>query len=426
MNFAIIYMIKAALFMAAFYLVYAILLSRDTSYGRNRIFIIMSVLLSMILPLITIETHRQIGIQYFGKILDEVFITASAEEIDASGNWLSGASIIKTITLIYLTVAILLFVKLLADLVNLLIMISGQKERGNRIIRFHTFNTSGFSAMGYIFLNSRLTDYESKEIIRHEENHLRYNHFIDIILIEVIRVIQWFNPAVYMFDRSLRAVHEYQADQGCLKAGVTVASYQSLIINQVFRSKLFNLTNSFSNPSMVRKRMMMMTKKKTPSLANLKLLMTIPVTGIIFLAVSAYSEIPDPPKNNLSTEMYQTNLVDNDLNEIETIPETKPFSLVDEMPAFPGGDNELITFIAKNTIYPEAAKINNVHGRVVVRFCVNENGSIDRISILQGVSPELDQEALRVIETLPDFKPGLKDGKPVPVWYMLPITFALK
>ncbi len=426
MSLTIIYMIKAALFMAAFYLVYSVLLSMDTSYGRNRIFIILSVLLSMILPLITLETHRQIGIQNFGKILDEVFITATSEEIAASGNWLTGANFIKTITFVYLTGAILLFVKLLADLINLMVLISGQKETGNRIIRFNTFNTSGFSAMGYIFLNSRLNDDESKEIIRHEENHLIRKHFIDIILIEVIRVIQWFNPALYMFDRSLRAVHEYQADQGCLKAGVTIASYQSLIINQVFRSKIFNLTNSFSNPSMVRKRMLMMTKKRTPSLANLKLLMTIPVTGIIFLAVSAYTEIPDPSQNNVSTDTYQTNLVDNGLNQIETMPETEPFSLVDEMPVFPGGESELITFIAKNTIYPEVAKTNNIQGRVIVRFCVNENGTIDRISVLKSVSPELDQEAVRVIETLPEFKPGRNAGKSVPVWYMLPITFALK
>ncbi len=183
MNLTIIFMIKAALFMAAFYLVYAFLLSRDTSYGRNRIFILISVLLSMILPLITLQTHRPIGIQNFGKMLDEVFITASSEEIPSYGYWFIGADNIKIITFIYLTGAVLLLLKLLVDLINLVILISGQRETGNRIIRFHSFNTAGFSAMGYIFLNSRLSDEESKEIIRHEENHLRQNHFIDIILI---------------------------------------------------------------------------------------------------------------------------------------------------------------------------------------------------------------------------------------------------
>jgi TonB family protein len=316
--------------------------------------------------------------------------------------------------------------KLIADLINLVILISGQKKTGSRIIRFHSFNTAGFSALGYIFLNSRLTEEESKQIVRHEENHLRQNHFIDIILIEVIKVFHWFNPAIYMFDRSLRATHEYQADQECLNEGIAVVSYQSLILNQVFRSKIFNLTNSFSNPSMIRKRMLMMTKERTPSLANLKILLAIPVTGIIFLAISAYSEIPDSSQNNISAAQTRTNQTDNRLIPDETASGTEPFSLVDEMPEFPGGESELITFIAKNTIYPEAAKTNNIQGRVILRFCVNENGTIDRISVLKSVSPELDQEAVRVIETLPDFKPGRKAGKPVPVWYMLPITFALK
>jgi len=177
---------------------------------------------------------------------------------------------------------------------------------------------------------------------------------------------------------------------------------------------------------MIRKRMLMMTKERTPSLANLKILLAIPVTGIIFLAISAYSEIPDSPQNNISAAQTRTNQTDNRLIPDDTSSGTEPFSLVDEMPEFPGGESELITFIAKNTIYPEAAKTNNIQGRVILRFCVNENGTIDRISVLKSVSPELDQEAVRVIETLPDFKPGRKAGKPVPVWYMLPITFALK
>jgi TonB family protein len=426
MNFTVIYMIKSALFMAAFYLVYALLLSRDTSYRRNRLFILISLLMSMSLPLITLHTHRPIGIQNFGKVLDEVIITASSEGISSSIYWLNGVNIVKIIIFIYLTGAVLLLVKLLADLLNLFILITRQRETGSRIIKFHSFNTAGFSAMGYIFLNSKLSDEESEEIVRHEENHLRRNHFIDIIMIEVIRAFQWFNPVIYLFERSLRAIHEFQADQECLNAGVTVVSYQSLILNQVFRSKIFNLTNSFSNPSMIKKRMLMMTKKRTPSLANLKILMAIPVSGIIFLAISAYSEIPDSSQNNISVAQTPANQTDNRLIPNDTRSSTEPFVQVEEMPVFPGGDAGLITFIANNTIYPEAAKKNGIQGRVIVRFCITENGTLDRLSILKGVSPELDQEALRVIETLPVFTPGRNGGKPVPVWYMLPITFALK
>jgi len=85
-----------------------------------------------------------------------------------------------------------------------------------------------------------------------------------------------------------------------------------------------------------------------------------------------------------------------------------------------------VKYIAENVKYPESSKNQKIEGRVIVRFCVKANGGVDRISILKGVAPELDAEALRVVGTLPEFKPGQQGGKDVPVWYMVPISFALK
>ncbi len=110
----------------------------------------------------------------------------------------------------------------------------------------------------------------------------------------------------------------------------------------------------------------------------------------------------------------------------EEEPEAEPFVVVEEMPMFPGGDAALLAYIAENTQYPEVAKENNIQGKVIVRFCVTSKGTVDRVSILKGVDPELDKEAIRVVQTLPSFKPGKQGGKPVPVWYMVPINFTLK
>jgi protein TonB len=110
----------------------------------------------------------------------------------------------------------------------------------------------------------------------------------------------------------------------------------------------------------------------------------------------------------------------------EEDPEATPFVVVEEMPMYPGGDAELLKYIAEHTQYPEIAKENNIQGRVIVRFCVTSKGGVSQVSILKGVDPELDAEAIRVVNTLPAFKPGKQGGKPVPVWYMVPITFTLK
>ena len=103
-----------------------------------------------------------------------------------------------------------------------------------------------------------------------------------------------------------------------------------------------------------------------------------------------------------------------------------PFVVVEEMPMFPGGDSTLLAYLIKNTKYPETAKSNKIQGKVIVRFCVTSEGGVDRISVLKGVNPELDAEAVRVVATLPHFMPGKQGGRPVPVWYMVPIDFSLK
>jgi periplasmic protein TonB len=110
----------------------------------------------------------------------------------------------------------------------------------------------------------------------------------------------------------------------------------------------------------------------------------------------------------------------------ETEAEPEPFVVVEEQPMFPGGEVELLKYIGEHTNYPELAKENNIQGRVIVRFCVTSKGTVSMISVLKGVDPELDKEAMRVVSTLPAFKPGKQGGKPVPVWYMVPITFTLK
>lgn len=448
MNTLFIYTVKVAVYMVAFYLVYSIMLSRDTSYGRNRAYILLSLLLTLILPFITLQTSKPWNIQFFGRLLSEVFITAnkgSANELNAG----SSAGILQTIYSVYLIIAAIFIFKLLTDFIYLLFLIIRNRNEENRIIRFRGFNTSGFSAMGYIFINSRLSDEDAGEIIRHEQNHLKQNHFIDIIFIEFIKAFQWFNPVIYLFNRSLRAIHEYQADQDCLNSGVSMVNYQSLLLSQVFKSGAFNLTNSFSNPSLIKKRMVMMTKKRTSAVANAKILIVLPIIGVVLFAISAYSGIPDSSIKHLIPGTLTQNMLSQADSYIvpppppppppsksnETVKsentndtfgfEEEPFVVVEEMPMFPGGDPALLKYIAENTRYPQAAKEQNLQGKVIIRFCITAEGGVTKISVLKGVASELDAEAVRVVNSLPAFRPGKQGGKPVPVWYMVPIAFKL-
>ena len=445
-------MVKVAVYMIAFYLVYSIMLSRDTSYKRNRLYILLSLLSALIFPLITLLTLKPWNIQFFGKILSEVFVTATANTNKALNQGISLSVLLQMIYSIYIIVVFIFIIKLLIDLLNLLFLILRHRNEGSQIIRFHGFNTSGFSAMGYVFINTRLSPEDAGEIIRHEQNHLKQNHFIDIIFIELVKAVQWFNPVVYLYNRSLRAIHEYQADQECLSSGVPMINYQSLLLSQVFKSRAFNLTNSFSNPSLIKKRIVMMTKRRTSPFANAKMLIVVPVIGVVFLAISAYSVIPKSSVKQIVPVISTQNSLTESRSDLMPAPppppppppysdskgnakvlkeestgkSDEPFVVVEEMPMFPGGDGALLQYISKNTKYPENAKEQNIQGKVIVRFCVTPEGAVSMASVLKGVSPELDSEAIRVVNTLPEFQPGRQGGKAVPVWYMVPIEFNLK
>ena len=112
--------------------------------------------------------------------------------------------------------------------------------------------------------------------------------------------------------------------------------------------------------------------------------------------------------------------------EVKEEEEPEVFVVVEEMPLFPGGIVELLKYISEHLEYPAVAMENNIQGRVIVQFCVTPSGGISKVSLLRSVDPELDAEAIRVVKTLPSFKPGKQGGKPVPVWFQVPITFQLK
>ena len=169
----------------------------------------------------------------------------------------------------------------------------------------------------------------------------------------------------------------------------------------------------------------MMTKKRTSSIAALKLLLAIPVTLFVFLAISGYKDADMPP-SQLPLNPVTSDESGTFNNETTALPEETPYTTVEKMPVFKGGDAALLNYISRNVSYPESAKENNTQGRIIVRFCVNSDGTISQVNVIKGVSPDLDNEAVRVVKTLPAFEPGMNGGKAVPVWYMVPITFALK
>jgi len=416
MNALPLYMVKSAVFLAGFYLIYYLFLGRDTQYARNRFYLTGSLILAMILPLFSFRVPSGSLFYNAGAALSEIIVRAGInnQDEDAKPALLNGWAL-----KIYFAGALLFFLKFLADISVIVFLIVRRGNPGSRIITFEKFNSPGFSAMGYIFINRNLGPEQAADIIRHEYNHVARQHFLDILLLETVKCLQWFNPVIYLFNRSLRAVHEYQADSEYLKTGQSLAGYQALLMNTLLNTRIFVTSNSFSNPSLIRKRLLMMSKKKTPGISAIKVVLAVPVAAALILIISACEKISGkrafaPPEINA------------EITEPDAKAPKEIFVVVEDMPEFPGGDKALMEFIYSNIQYPPSAIERGIEGRVILRFCINYEGLIENVDILRGVDPDLDNEAVRVIKMLPRWTPGKQGGKPVNVWYSVPVTFQLR
>jgi protein TonB len=158
------------------------------------------------------------------------------------------------------------------------------------------------------------------------------------------------------------------------------------------------------------------------------------VVQIKYVAPVVVDSIKPEDVQVMTADQAQAEVKNEDVQVVETVQEevkeeeapVEVFVVVEEMPTFPGGEVELMKFINSNIVYPEIAKENNIQGRVILRFCVTYKGAVDQVQILKPVDPALDNEAIRVIKMLPAWKPGKQGGKPVNVWYSVPVTFQLK
>ncbi len=163
----------------------------------------------------------------------------------------------------------------------------------------------------------------------------------------------------------------------------------------------------------------MKREKKFRTLPGISPIILLPAAALLFIVIASCGKTSGGTGTPGETAVPQQSTVLPD--------QDSAYVYVDEMPVFPGGESNLLKYIAENTKYPEEAKKNNITGKVLVKFVVGKDCFISHVEVLKGVDPLLDSEAVRVIKTLPKFeKPAMMKGRPVAVYFMVPISFALK
>jgi len=340
-----------------------------------------------------------------------------------------------------------------------------QSANGFKLVMLEN-ETSPYSFMNYVFISQLLIKSKGYDkMIEHEVEHVKQGHSVDVIILELLTVFQWFNPFMWMLNRAIRETHEFLADQAVLSKGVSRGEYKLLLLNQFVGDQLV-IANNF-NYSLIKKRIKMMSKIKSSKLAISKIVIGVLVAVALVIAfaceqkesveiktdqqdgITIISTIQDNGKIKIegskedlvrykalfsdsgfefiSDSLGNTFLIKKEIVQPKSLSaDEQIFFIVEEMPEYPGGEMELRKFIANSVKYPTDAQDKGIQGKVYVTFVVSKDGSIADAKIARGVNPSLDAEALRVVNALPKWMPGKQKGKAVNVSYTVPINFVLQ
>lgn len=437
-----IFIFKSAITLALLYCCFFAFLSKETFHRFNRVALLGIVIASLLVPFIHITTtHPTIVNETVARLQDEFNVVEkkSIATQTISFTWsdwviigyMLGVAIMVVVTL----VQIVLLVR------NLSGGLRHTDKNGNTVI-LKTGDTSPFSFLKYIVMSVK--DYENSReyILTHEQEHIRLGHSYDILLIEAVKIIQWFNPFIWFLGRDLQAVHEYEADQAVINQGIDAKSYQQLLVIKAVGDRLQPFTNNLRRGSL-KQRITMMYQKKSSRWMMLKALCAIPVASLTIAAFAQPqtiermeqaiavaetqiaskikatvipTETPTPAqeKTDETTSKKSTGHV---TEKKETAPEVY-YGNVEIQPEFPGGSTELRKFLAT-----QFAGIEGDGKRHYVSFRIDSKGNVQTgdYKILNPSTEEIDKAIGEAITAMPKWIPGRLADKNVACVYTLPI-----
>lgn len=401
----ITYLFNVSVCMTMLYGIYVLTLKKETSFRFNRFYLLFSILVSLIIPLLNFSFDSANQETGFAGILQTVQV--GPDSVLKTENILSSANFIG---IIYMAGVFILLVRFASRIISL-VLLRRQciTENRNRIkIALCKKRIAPFSFFNTIFMDEKMmNDEQLDKIIIHETVHIQQMHSLDIIFAELFCIVTWFNPFSWMIKSALKETHEYLADSGVSEQTPSQAEYFLLLIRNAIGVQP-GLANNF-NKSLTLKRLNMMKKPRSGRLSILKALPVLPLLALLFMVFSC---------SNSSGDLKSQNPSESQKTETTEI-------TIDKMPEFPGGQDAMTKFILNNVQYPEEAKKEGIQGKVLVSFTVTKTGKLEKIKVKEKVNDLLDAEAVRVVTAMPDWTPGENKGAAVDAEMTLPINFKL-
>ena len=416
-------MLKINVLLMLFYGFCRLLFAGDTFFRFRRAMLLLLVVAAFVLPLVDIgwwvEEHRStvnLVEAYQEVMLPTVEVTGDATRFP----WM------RLFTLLYIGGVAVLGARFLVQLLTIVRLIATSERRvveGCRVCVL-TDDASPFSFFGWIFVNpDAQSDSQLHEILIHEQTHAREWHSLDIMLMELCTIACWWNLFVWLLRREVRLNLEYLADDRVVALGSERKAYQYHLLGLAYGRNVATISNNFTVLPL-KLRIKMMNKKRTNRLGRAKYVLVLPLAAALLVA----SNVESVARTGHKAEVVSVDSVSPRNALVVATPEQdeKVFDVVEQMPEFPGGLKAMTQFLMENVRYPQEAQKKGVQGYVVVTFVVDaKDGRVRNAAIARSVDPLLDAEALRVVQSMPNWKPGMQNGEAVNVKFALPVSFRL-
>ena len=354
------YILQIVIFQLFFLLTYDVFLKKETFFNWNRAYLLVTPILSMLLPLLKVDTFKEVVPQQYVINLPEVVLgnvpttnlPVFSETIETN-EAINTLTVLNTIYYLGLALALLIFTVKVVKIVKLII--KNKKEQNGNIVLINLPNTtSAFSFFQYIFLGDSLENQEKHTILKHELTHVKQKHTLDLLFFEVLRIVFWFNPLVYMYQNRAMVLHEFIADAHAIKHQEKSQYYQNLL-SQVFNTKNISFINPFFKQSLIKKRIVMLQKSKSKQIHLLKYGLLIPIVlGMLIYTSSAQNTLSD--KKEILLDYVKDKISEDTSKETQNTPLIEKIKAVKDQIEVQGTVNpmeekglDLLSEIIKNT-----------------------------------------------------------------------------
>ena len=400
------YLLKSGILLLVFYAVYKLWLENEKMFRFNRAYLLLSLVFSFVIPLQLISVRPLLGNTLSVIQLDGIVIRTSNVVLNRDN---SEQIITSVLSIIYLIVACLFLVRFIVNLYSFYKKIKSNNRQvlDNVKVVLIEEATLPHSFWKSIFINKE--EFETGkiplELIAHEKAHLQQKHTLDILFIEVLQIVFWFNPLLVLFKKAIKLNHEFLADEAVNKQFDSVTAYQKLLLNFASNKNTIALASNL-NYLITKKRLIMMTKKESRFKMIFKVLM---VSFVCVMSLFVFSSETIAQKVKDKSDYDKT--IMNDINDS-----------IEKQPEYPGGIEEFYKLVGMNFKIPAAASKQKLEGKAIIEFMVERDGSLSEFKIVKDLGYGIGNEAIRTIKLSPKWIPGSINGKPARVLYTLPIT----